>query len=298
MASGPRRSSRARTVGKTDLGRPQRGRGVTELTALRAYLLETLEITLDLLDTPPNEDACTSLAWPCARGLRGEEINAGPGSGGVARAGLPAEWPRAHRSCVPTPRGRGWKEADRPGSGAGRARWPAGVQIDAQRWRAPYVEFSTTRLRPPGAVAPEGGRGAREAGRDAGRPELRDQIGVGERSGAQTMFGSTAMSGSQPSSARDLGEADAWARWADRACDRRGWEIAATHAARKGFAGGRRNGLRDPAAVPGSSRPHGPAHANWIRRRVRPRAGAARRIIRVARPHEASKERGGRCRAG
>lgn len=218
-----------------------------ELPALRAYLLETLEITLDLLDhTADSEDALyfyRMALWH--EDLRGEELATLAQAGGVS-LGLALPAAVAARAPVLLPATQwtlGWTEAGFA-LDVERGRATLAVpefEIDAQPvgW-AQYVEFIDD-----GGYDrqelwhPEGWAWLqREAERDGRRgPRYVDQIGVASGAVLQTMFGKpTRMSGSQPVLHATWWEADAWARWAGRRLPTEAeWEIAAVHAARQGF---------------------------------------------------------------
>ena len=215
--------------------------------AVRAYLLETLEGTLELLDKAPETDEGLHFfrAALFHEDLRGEQLVTMAQTLGLA-LGLPLPEGVAQREPVLVPAGR-WTLGVPPGGFAFGIERDAHLvdvpefEIDAQpvTW-AQYVEFVDDGGydRPElwhaqgwawleGQAAAEGRRG----------PRYVDQIGVASGAVMQTHFGKPArMAGSQPAMHVTWWEADAWARWAGRRLPTEvEWEMAAHIAARRGL---------------------------------------------------------------
>lgn len=215
--------------------------------AVRAYLLETLESTLELLDkTPEDDDALYFFrAALFHEDLRCEQLVVLAQSLGLAlKLALPVGV--APREPVLVPAGR-WKLGSPPGGFAfDLEKWAHEVavpefEIDAQpvNW-AQYVEFvDDGGYDHPEFWLPQGwewleGEAAREGRRG---PRYVEQIGSASGAVMQSLFGKPArMAGSQSAMHVSWWEADAWARWAGRRLPTEvEWEMAAHAAQRRGF---------------------------------------------------------------
>jgi gamma-glutamyl hercynylcysteine S-oxide synthase len=230
-------------------------------SALRAYLLETLESTLDLLEKTP-EQAQALYFFRLAllhEDLRGEQLVALAQSAGVPlRLNLPAGGTR-EALLVPAQTWRLGSEHCTSPLGSlvpDNEKWAHDVavpefEIDAQpvNW-SQFVEF-----------VDDGGYDRRELWSQAGwqwlqgdetlqtpdprrAPRHVEQIGVARFGGSgavmQSLFGKpTRMAGSQSALHISWWEADAWVRWAGRRLPSEvEWELAAHQAARRGFTWG------------------------------------------------------------
>jgi iron(II)-dependent oxidoreductase len=215
--------------------------------ALKAYLLDTLETTLELLEhTPDQDDALYFFRMALFHeDLRGEEL-----AMLAQRAGVPVG--------MQMPEGA----APRPPLALPATRWTLGwsdgsfaldvecghepvqvpeFEIDAQpvTW-AQFVEFIDD-----GGYDrqelwhPEGWRWLQRAAESEGRrgPAHVEQIGVASGAVLQTLFGrATRMAGNQCVMHASWWEADAYARWAGRRLPTEAeWEIAAQQGSRRGF---------------------------------------------------------------
>lgn len=218
-----------------------------DFAAIRAYLLETLESTLELLEKTPDEDAALYFFRVALfhEDLRCEQLVVLAQALGV---GLKLALPSGMQPHDPVlvPAGR-WVLGSSPGGfvfdlekGAHTVDVPE-FEIDAQpvSW-AQYVEFiddggydRADLWLPAGwdwlqrETAAEGRRGPRHV----------EQIGAASGAVMQTLFGKPVrMSGSQSAMHLSWWEADAWARWAGRRLATEvEWEMAAHTAARRGF---------------------------------------------------------------
>lgn len=218
-----------------------------DLAAVRSWLLETLEGTLDLLAKTPDDDAALYFYRLALfhEDLRGEQfVRMGQALGLPLRLPLPAGGQPREAVLVPATR---WVL----GSGAGgfifdNEKWAHEVEvpefeIDAQpvSW-AQFVEFvADGGYDRPEFWRPEGWQWLQEQAGGEGRrgPRHVEQIGVTSGAVLQTLFGkATRMAGSQPVMHASWWEADAWARWAGRRLPTEvEWELAAHNAARRGF---------------------------------------------------------------
>lgn len=218
-----------------------------DFESARAYLLDTLESTLELLDKTPDEDDALYFfrAALFHEDLRGEQLAT------LAQTlGLPLKLalaaPAQARDPLLVPAGP-WQLGSAPGGFVFDVeKWahPVAVpefEIDAQpvNW-AQYAEFVDD-----GGYdqeqfwLPEGWQWlAREVAREGRRgPRYVEQIGSASGAVLQTLFGqSKRMSGNQSAMHVSWWEADAWARWAGRRLPTEvEWEMAAHTAARRGF---------------------------------------------------------------
>lgn len=230
-----------------------------DLGSCRAYLLDTLESTLELLEKAGDGDDDLYFYRLC---LFHEDMHGEALAYMAQTVGLPLDKPLqaaftpaplALREPLLVPATR-WQMGSASGAGAGagagfsfdneRAVHTISVpefEIDAQpvTW-AQYVEFvadggydRAELWRPEGwqwlqgLAAGEGRRG----------PRYVEQIGVGSGAVLQTRFGQPLrMQGSQPAMHMTWWEADAWCRWAGRRLPAEvEWEVAAHTAARRGF---------------------------------------------------------------
>lgn len=218
-----------------------------QFEAIRAYLLETLESTLELLDKTPEDDE--SLFFYRAalfhEDLRCEQlVTLAQTLELPLKLALPAGV--QGRDAVLVPAGH-WQL----GSPAGGfvfdvEKWAHDVdvpefEIDAQpvSW-GQYVEFvDDGGYDRPEVWLPQGWSWLqREAGQEGRRgPRYVEQIGSASGAVMQTHFGKAArMAASQSVMHVSWWEADAWARWAGRRLPTEvEWEMAAHAAARRGF---------------------------------------------------------------
>ena len=223
------------------------GLALPALEELKAYLLETLETTLDLLQVAPQDDAGLYFfrAALFHEDVRAEQLAVLAQTTGVP-LGLPLPAGSPPRDAIALPAVR-W----RLGS-AGKGFAPAiecgseeiavpEFEIDAQpvSW-AQYVEFiDDGGYDRPELWRPEGWQWLGEQARLEGRrgPRHVEQIGVASGAVLQNLFG-RAMRMGAPQSAMHVSwwEADAYARWAGRRLPTDvEWESAAQAGARRGF---------------------------------------------------------------
>jgi gamma-glutamyl hercynylcysteine S-oxide synthase len=215
--------------------------------ALKAYLLDTLETTLELLEHAVDDDAGLYFYRMALlhEDLRGEQLVTLAQTAGVP-LGLTLPPGAATRPALVLPAMRwtlGWPDGSFAldvETGREAVQVPE-FEIDAQpvSW-AQYVEFIA-----------DGGydreelwepRGwswlQHEAEREGRRgPRHVEQIGVASGAVLQNIFGkATRMGASQSALHVSWWEADAWARWAGRRLPTEAeWEIAALQASRRGF---------------------------------------------------------------
>ncbi len=214
---------------------------------VKAYLLATLETTLELLDKAADEDDALHFYRMALfhEDLRGEQLVALAQTAGVPlRLPLPAGTAAREPVLLPATRWRlGWTgggfalDVER---GAEDVQVPE-TEIDAQpvSW-AQFVEFiddggyDRQELWHPEGWAWLQGEAAREGRRG---PRHVEQIGVASGAVLQTLFGKpTRMGGGQPAMHACWWEADAYARWAGRRLPSEAeWEIGALAGARRGF---------------------------------------------------------------
>jgi ergothioneine biosynthesis protein EgtB len=217
------------------------------LESIRAYLLETLESTLELLENAGDSDAGLYFYRMALfhEDLRCEQLVTLAQSLAVPlKLQLPVGV--AARDAVLVPAGR-WMLGCGPAGFSFDVERPAlevdvpEFEIDAQpvNW-AQYVEF----VEEGGYDRPELWLPAgwawleREAGQDGRRgPRYVEQIGAASGAVLQSHFGQPArMAGNQSVMHVSWWEADAWARWAGRRLPTEvEWELAAHAAGRRGF---------------------------------------------------------------
>jgi ergothioneine biosynthesis protein EgtB len=215
--------------------------------AIRAFLLETLESTLELLDKTPDDDAALHFfrAALFHEDMRCEQFVVLAQAMGVP---LPLALPVgvAPREPMLIPAGR-WMLGSQPGGFVFDVeKWAHEVdvpefEIDAQpvNW-AQYAEFvNDGGYDRPEFWLPQGWVWLEREADGEGRrgPRYVEQIGSASGAVMQTHFGKAArMSGSQSVMHVSWWEADAWARWAGRRLPTEvEWEMAAHTAARRGF---------------------------------------------------------------
>jgi iron(II)-dependent oxidoreductase len=218
-----------------------------EPEAVKAYLLDTLESTLELLDKAPEDDAGLHFfrAVLFHEDLRGEQfVTLAQTLGVPVRLDLP---PGVQpREPLRIPAGR-WALGSPPGGFVFDVeKWAHDVdvpefEIDAQAvtW-GQFVEFvDDGGYDRPEFWQPRGWEWLeREAGKEGRRgPRHVEQIGSASGAVMQTHFGKAArMAASQPAMHMTWWEADAWARWAGRRLPTEvEWEMAAHVAGRRGF---------------------------------------------------------------
>jgi iron(II)-dependent oxidoreductase len=218
-----------------------------DLGSVKAYLLETLETTLDLLEKAPETDDGLYFFRMALfhEDVRGEELITLAQTLGVRLAlQLPTGSQGREPIVVPAVRWTlGWTG---PGfaidieRGAATEEVPE-FEIDAQpvTW-AQYVEFIDDGGYDQEALwHPEGWRWLEHEAQREGRrgPRHVEQIGVASGAVLQSLFGRpTRMGASQSVMHVTWWEADAYARWAGRRLPTEvEWEIAAQVAARRGF---------------------------------------------------------------
>jgi len=254
---------------------------------IRAYLLETLEGTLEVLDKTPDEDAALHFFRMALfhEEMRREQLVSIAQAAGVA---LPMDLPMGMqaRDAILVPAATWLLGADAAGFAFDVEKWAHEVdvpafEIDAQpvNW-AQYIEFvdeggydREELWHPAGwawlqkTAAAEGRRGPRHV----------EQIGTAGGAVRQMFFGkATRMAGSQCVMHASWWEADAYARWAGRRLPTEvEWEMAACTAQRRGFRWGE---VREWTA--GTLRPWPGFHADaWTRStdfEAQPNFGVAR----------------------
>jgi gamma-glutamyl hercynylcysteine S-oxide synthase len=215
--------------------------------AIRAYLLNTLESTLELLEKAPEDDQCLYFfrAALFHEDLRCEQlVTLAQTLGLPLKLALPVGVQGHEAVLVPA----GHWQLGSPSGGFvfDVEKWAHDVsvpefEIDAQpvSW-GQYVEFVDDGGydRPEFWQAPGWDWLEREAAKEGRRgPRYVEQIGSASGAVMQTHFGkSTRMSASQSAMHVSWWEADAWARWAGRRLPTEvEWEMAAHTAARRGF---------------------------------------------------------------
>ena len=220
---------------------------------IRAYLLETLESTLDLLEKSEDSDDALYFYRLC---LFHEDMHAEALVYMAQTLGLKLDAPmqQAYTPAPMAPRepilipaciweigvdaGHGFSfDNERPQQSVPVPEF----EIDAQpvTW-SQYVEFVDDDGYDREALwSPEGWQWLQAVSRVEGRrgPRYVDQIGVVSGAVMQTRFGTAhRMHGSQPAMHMSWYEADAWCRWAGRRLPFEvEWEVAAHTASRRGF---------------------------------------------------------------
>ena len=218
-----------------------------DFAATRAYLLETLESTIEMLDKAPDEDRALYFYRLALfhEDLRGEELVSQAQARGVALPlVLPGGMQVREPLLIPATR---WMLGSPPGGFVfDNEKWAHEVavpefEIDAQpvTW-AQFVEFVDDGGYDRQALwLPQGWDWLQDKAASEGRrgPRYVEQIGVASGAVMQTHFGKAArMAGNQPAMHLSWWEADAWCRWAGRRLPSEAeWEVAAGSAARRGF---------------------------------------------------------------
>lgn len=218
-----------------------------DLQSVRAYLLDTLEGTLELLEKASQDDEGLYFfrAALFHEDLRGEQlITMAQALDLPIQLGLPAV--AAPREALLVPAAL-WLLGSAPGGFVFEAeKWAHEVQvpefeIDAQpvSW-AQYVEFvDDGGYDRPELWQPDGWAWLQRLAQAEGRrgPAHVEQIGVASGAVMQTLFGKpTRMAPTQAAMHLSWWEADAWARWAGRRLPTEvEWELAAHAASRRGF---------------------------------------------------------------
>ncbi|MDB5898410.1 MAG: hypothetical protein JWP41_2012 [Ramlibacter sp.] len=225
----------------------RRRQDLPQLASLKAYLLDTLETTLELLDGTPDEDDPLYFYRMALyhEDLRGEElVRLAQAAGVPLKISVPEGIAARPALLLPATRwGLGWTDR---GFAVDVERGHESVdvpefEIDAQpvSW-SQYVEFiDDGGYDRPELWHPEGWAWLQREADSEGRrgPRYVEQIGVASGAVMQTMFGQPRrMGGGQLVMHVSWWEADAWARWAARRLPTEAeWEIAALQGARRGF---------------------------------------------------------------
>ena len=227
-----------------------------DVGSCRAYLLGTLESTLELLEKADDSD---DALYFYRLSLFHEDMHGEAFATMAQTLGLPldkalqAAFTPAPMAAVREPMlipATLWQMGSAAGAGAGfafdneKALHPISVpefEIDAQpvTW-AQYVEFvSDGGYDRPELWQPDGWQWLQRLAAGEGRrgPRYVEQIGVASGAVMQTRFGQAMrMLGNQPAMHMSWWEADAWCRWAGRRLPAElEWEVAAHTAAHRGF---------------------------------------------------------------
>jgi iron(II)-dependent oxidoreductase len=225
----------------------RRRQDLPEFGSLKAYLLDTLETTLELLEGTPDEDDALYFYRMALyhEDLRGEQlVRLAQAAGVPLKISVPEGQALRPPLVLPATRWTlGWPDG---GFALDIERGQETVdvpefEIDAQpvNW-SQYVEFiDDGGYDRPELWHPEGWAWLqREADAEGRRgPRYVEQIGVASGAVLQTMFGKPRrMGGGQLVMHVTWWEADAWARWAGRRLPTEAeWEIGALQASRRGF---------------------------------------------------------------
>ncbi len=218
-----------------------------ELDEVRAFMLEQLETTLDLLERTQDTDPALHLfrAMLYYEDARGEQLVQQAQALGMTMALAPPValvsrdplWMPATRWAMGSPAGGFAPALERPQQ---QVDVPS-FEIDAQpvTW-AQYIEFvDDGGYDRPELWHPAGWSWLSRASLDQGRrgPRHVEQIGVASGAVMQTWFGRPMrMAGAQPVLHVTWWEADAWARWAGRRLPTEvEWEMAACQGQGRGF---------------------------------------------------------------
>jgi iron(II)-dependent oxidoreductase len=215
--------------------------------SIKAYLLDTLETTLELLEKAPDDDEGLYFFRMALfhEDLRGEQLVGLAQTVGVPLGLALPDGVQARQPLVlpATRHTLGWSDASFARD-VERGHETVAVpefEIDAQAvsW-AQYVEFiDDDGYDRPEFWHPEGWAWLQREAEHEGRrgPRHVEQIGVASGAVLQSLFGRPArMGGSQPVRHATWWEADAFARWSGRRLPTEAeWEIAAIAGARRGF---------------------------------------------------------------
>ena len=228
---------------------------VPDMTSCRAYLLDTLESTLELLEKAGSDDNALYFYRLCLfhEDMHGEALTTMAQTIGLAldkplqSAFTPPPMALREPMLIPATT---WQMGSAAGASSGFAFDNEKTQhaisvpefeIDAQAvtW-AQYVEFvGDGGYDRPGLWHPDGWQWLQAQAASEGRrgPRYVEQIGMGSGAVIQTRFGQPMrMQGTQPAMHMTWWEADAWCRWAGRRLPAEvEWEVAAHTASRRGF---------------------------------------------------------------